>query len=424
MLIHFSFDNWACFDKRVDFSMVASKERRQNETLAKFGRARILPVAALYGGNAAGKTSFVKALTFAQDFVIRDPGASGIIRVRPCRYSKDAETAPSTFRFLILADERLYQFEFGVTATEVVRESLSALNGRGQVTDTLYSREREQIQISGKASEQMRLTVAAMVPHRLFLSVAAQLNAQDVRPVFDWFLRRLLILTPEMFWTRLETLFSGRVGEKTEAFLNRFAAGTKTLVTKPIAQDKLPFSEADAERFLRLIGREGTLLVHHGRERYELSRDPKTNCLTAKQIQFEHELPDGHRGTIPMDWESDGTLRMLDLIPALQLLETEKMTIVVDELERSLHPHVCRAMVEDFLDGCGPEGRSQLIFTTHNMQLIGDKTLRKDEYWIVDRRSAEGSAVYSFSDFKESRSDSDLLQAYNTGRMGGIPKGF
>ena len=125
-----------------------------------------------------------------------------------------------------------------------------------------------------------------------------------------------------------------------------------------------------------------------------------------------------------MAWESDGTLRMLDLVPALQLLETEKMTIVVDELEQSLHPHVCQAIVEDFLNTCGPEKRSQLIFTTHNVQLIGEKTLRKDEYWIVDRRSAESSAVYAFSDFKESRTDSDLLKAYNTGRMGGIPKGF
>lgn len=424
MLIHFSFDNWACFAKRVDFSMVASKERRQHETLARFGRVRILPIAALYGENAGGKTSFVRALEFAQDFVIRDPGASGIIRVRPCAYLKEAGKEPSAFRFLILADERFYLFEFAATATEVVRESLTVLNGRGQVTDKLYARERLEVKVSGKASEQMRVAVGAVVAHRLFLSVAAQLNAQDVGPVFDWFLNHLRILTPEMSWAKMETLFSGALREKTETFLNRFAAGTKALDAKPIPQDKLPFSESDAERFLQLMGRDGTLMIHQGRDRYELSLDPQTNRLSVKQIRLEHELPGGRRETLPMAWESDGTLRMLDLVPALQLLETEKMTIVVDELERSLHPHVCQAIVEDFLNTCGPEKRSQLIFTTHNVQLIGEKTLRKDEYWIVDRRSAESSAVYAFSDFKESRTDSDLLKAYNTGRMGGIPKGF
>ncbi len=422
MLVSFAFENWACFGGRAEFSMIATKSRVRRETLATWGRGSILPVAAVYGENASGKTSFVKALEFVKDFVLRDVGPSGSIPVRPCLTAGTSRKACSEFSLSFLAGERLYRFSFAVTEQAVVSETLERLTTRGIVAKDglVYSRTGDKVHVGLKnPSEQLALATHAIVPHRLFLSIASQLNAGETLPAFKWFADTLLIVTPDTHWSRLDTLCGGRFEDKVTDYLSRFAAGTRRLDLRPVALEDLRLGDA-GERLAQTVKQGETLIAQSGRE-FCVFRRNADGSLESKRLVFVHATEDGASVDLPIGCESDGTLRMVNLAPALQMIEVGSRVLVVDELERSLHPHVCRGMVEDFLRTREAKGRSQLIFTTHNTQLIADKTLRTDEYWIVDKESAYGSPIYSFADFVEARAESNLAKAYDIGRMGGIP---
>lgn len=422
MLVSFAFENWACFSGRAEFSMVATKGRARRETLARWGRGSILPIAAVYGGNASGKTSFAKALDFVRNLVLNDVGPSGLIPVRPCLTANASRKAPSGFSLSFLADERLYRLTFEVTEHAVVSEKLERLTTRGTIAEDgiVYSRKGDAVDVGlRRPSEQLSLATHAIVPHRLFLSIASQLNAGETLPAFKWFADTLLIVTPNTHWARLDKLCGGRFEDKVTNLLSRFAAGTRRLELRPVALEDLRLGDP-GERRAQSVKPGETLIAQSGLE-FCVFRRNADGSLDSRRLVFVHAAEDGTSIDLPIGWESDGTRRMVNLAPALQMIESGSRVLVVDELERSLHPLVCRGMIEDFLQTRTATGRSQLIFTTHNTQLIADKTLRTDEYWVVDKESAAGSPIYSFADFVEARAGSNLAKAYNIGRMGGIP---
>ena len=121
--------------------------------------------------------------------------------------------------------------------------------------------------------------------------------------------------------------------------------------------------------------------------------------------------------------ESDGTRRVIEFIPVFQDLVIKKnKIIVIDELDRSLHTQLTRALLELFLNQYDKEKRSQLIFTTHDMMLMDQSLLRRDEMDLVERNKYSESQIYSIADFENVRYDTDLRKQYLEGRFGGNPK--
>jgi uncharacterized protein len=120
-----------------------------------------------------------------------------------------------------------------------------------------------------------------------------------------------------------------------------------------------------------------------------------------------------------INWESQGTQRLLDLIPMLFLMKNSSSTIIVDELARSLHPELSYGLVRSILDN-KLNFKSQLIFTSHEDYLLDFELLRRDEVWFVDKNSNGESSIYSLEEFKP-RYDKDIRKGYLTGRFGAIP---
>lgn len=127
-----------------------------------------------------------------------------------------------------------------------------------------------------------------------------------------------------------------------------------------------------------------------------------------------------------MRQESDGSQRIIDLLPAFLELSSEssKKVYVIDEVDRSLHTLLTRHLLESFLSSCSSASRSQLLFTTHDVLLMDQKLLRRDEMWVAERGSLGESHLISFSDFKDVRYDKDIRKSYLQGRLGGIPNIF
>ena len=150
----------------------------------------------------------------------------------------------------------------------------------------------------------------------------------------------------------------------------------------------------------------------------------KNGNVIARQIAPIHYDENGEEVPFNFSDESDGTRRLLDVLPAFLSLEDKQLpvTFIIDELDRSLHSLLTRNLLEHFLDMRTESTKSQLIFTTHDTQLMTQDIFRRDEIWVTERNQSGVTKLVAFSEFKDVRKDKDIRKSYLQGRLGGIPK--
>ena len=120
--------------------------------------------------------------------------------------------------------------------------------------------------------------------------------------------------------------------------------------------------------------------------------------------------------------KSDGTQRIIDLLPAFLELSNlkSKQIYFIDEIDRSLHTLLTRKLLESYLNRCANDTRTQLILTTHDVLLMDQNLLRRDEMWVTEREISGNTKLYSLSEYKDLRYDKDIQKSYLQGRLGGI----
>jgi AAA15 family ATPase/GTPase len=147
-------------------------------------------------------------------------------------------------------------------------------------------------------------------------------------------------------------------------------------------------------------------------------RQNENGDLSLLQIFLRHAGEEGVSSDFRLNEESDGTVRVVDLVPMLfELKEGQERVILLDELDRRLHPHLSRLIVQAALQ-C--RNKSQLLFTTHDTNLLDLDLLRRDEIWFVEKDKAGRSVLYSLAEFKV-RPDLQIEKGYLNGRFGAIP---
>ncbi len=163
--------------------------------------------------------------------------------------------------------------------------------------------------------------------------------------------------------------------------------------------------------------------IELGREKFVVHHSSNGELKAGKIISY-HENNSGEE--IPFDYrqESDGTQRLIDLLPAFIEASQKQLAkvYVVDELDRSLHSILTRKLLQSYLNGCSADSRSQLIFTTHDLMLMDQHLLRRDEMSVMERDENESSQLFTISDYKDVRNDKDIRKSYLQGRFGGVPK--
>ena len=207
------------------------------------------------------------------------------------------------------------------------------------------------------------------------------------------------------------------------AILADFDTGIKHIVRKPVSVDALPIPPAVVKAVVETL-KEGQTARVEGENRtwpYLLTR--KDGAVTAEKLVACHASHDGREVEFELEHESDGTKRILDLLPAFVDLANVSgdHVYVIDEIDRCLHTYAARRLVKTFLDCCTNETRGQLLATTHDVGLMSQSLLRRDEMWLAERNGDEVSEISAVSDFSEARKDTDLRRSYLTGRMGGLP---
>jgi AAA15 family ATPase/GTPase len=412
MLIEFRVKNFRSLRDEQVLSLVASKDKTLLDTHTQatgIGAApTLLRSAVVYGANASGKSNLIKALQYMRGVVTESataiqPGQN--FAVQPFRLDADSANKPSEFEVTFLIDGLRYQYGFAMTAQRIVSEHLlvyKAFKPQRWFTRHFDTDTRKDVYDFGPGLKGSKnLWEGATRPNALFLSMAVQLNSEALRPVFDWFLGRLVIfneqfqLSPQMSIQMLKQV-NGR-----KDICSFLTAADISIADIDVETSRVP---GQAIHFDLVAGK----------------TEVRTQEVEEHKLHFHHVTKLGKAVFDLMD-ESSGTRSLLFLAgPVLDIL-SKGLTLVIDELDTSLHTLLVRELVRLFHRPEINTGGAQLIFTTHDTSLLDAPDLfRRDQVWFVEKDRDQASALVSLSEFSP-RKNEDLERGYLMGRYGGVP---
>ena len=426
MIMTFSVENWRSFRERATLNMTAASEKQHSDRLpaiAKY-RLKLLPISAIYGANASGKTKFIEALAFLQYLVLQGTqNQSQKIALERFRLETEWLTKPSRFAIDVLIDGLIYTYEISLLPEKILEERLimqnsctaydvfTRIDGQAMSYDTDYFNQEE--------IDFLNFIAKATRSNQLFLTNAVQLNMVKLRPLYDWFESKLTVISPNSEFISIQRLADPGdiLSEHTIKLMRILGAGIDHFETVKLADidSSLP------KTLLNDIKQK----MSHPDDVYR-SNDiivrMENDELVFEKLLAIHKNLHGENIRFQLNEESDGTKRLLDLIPAFaKLKEAQGTVFVIDELDRSLHTQLLEWLLKYFLDVCHADSRNQLIFTTHDVNILTQDLFRRDELWGIDKNPDGASILYSFRDFKKIRSDRNIRKVYLNGLMGAVP---
>ena len=427
MLLRFRVENWMSFKREIEFSMVASRERQHGHRLPRSKRysLRILPISAVYGGNASGKTNLFKALNFAKLCIVKGNYPDSVIPVEPYKLDTSCAKKPSRFCFELLVHDSVYEFSFSVTRNRIKEERLIQILNSREIT--LYHRRNGRMEFCQKLAKDKFLQFAfkGTRENQLFLTNSVNQKVENFEHIYNWFKNDLELIAPDSRFAQFEQYIQEQhdLCNATATLLSKLDTGISH-----IGGEEIPFSSISLPEEIKTAIRQDAkknttirLRLEPGNEHILISA--KDGELVAKKLYTYHQCKDGNEAKFEMNQESDGSQRIIDLLPVFVdiLKPRSTKTYVIDELDRSLHTLVTQKLLEIYLSKCSPTTRCQLLFTTHDVLLMNQKLLRRDEMWVCERDIKGASSMFSFSEYDGIRYDKDIRKSYLSGRLGGVP---
>ncbi len=438
MIITFSIENFRSFRGEETLRLVASNKLADDHPnhlvpVADTGKS-VLRSSVLYGANGSGKSNLFRALEALQWIAVESRGKGGFLPLRPFLFSAENREAPCQFDLQILVNGNIYRY--GIRATEDVILDEWLLEGTGKKQRPVFTRsgsaesESAEIELFGKSrfTEKVKaLAVVGCTPKQSFLAhVRHSLPRSEWGGIFaaviHWFAHSLVLVGPEAKFLHLpEALCNNEEFRKfAQEFMNEASTGIHDL--------EIHKHQVDRDQFLAGLPKEASLAIQeelreHGEAThskfYAKIYDVGDDKLELRGVNSRHQTDANELVSLDLDQESDGTQRLLHLLPALHSLRKSSCVFVVDEIERSLHPLLVRKFMERFLDGCDPV-ENQLLVTSHETNLLDQKLLRRDEVWFVEKDAGQASHFTPLTDYKI-RNDMDLRKNYLEGRFDAVP---
>ncbi len=439
MLIKFKVANFLSFNKEVEFSTIASGERQHNDriTVDKTTGLRLLPIAAIFGPNASGKSNFINAIEFARDLIVEGTKINENIQVKAFRLDQESINTASEFIFTVKVGDKCFEYGFKIDRIMIHKEWLKELTKTseqviftrtgGKPTDSAIDINYYKTRLSEKDYQFLGFLAQGTRPNQLFLTESVERNALHFKEIYDWFSDSLIIIHPNSKYAPFRMSFSIIEKDALKNFSNSFLKTIDTGIEKlsgkevPLESLKLP-SEIKKRLESDLKDKTRIFIQNPEGERFNIKlEDNKPRVL--KLVTY-HTSKDGGSIAFDISDESHGTQRMIDLLPAFHELcfSEEKKVFIIDELDRSLHTLLTRSIIESYLLTCSNNTKSQLIFTTHDPLLLDQEILRRDEIWFLEKNEYGECTLTSLSDYKDVRNDKDIRKGYLLGRYGGIPQ--
>ena len=415
MLIEFSVKNYRSFWETQTLSMAAgaTKDLQEENSFPSpiEGLPRLLRSSVVYGANGSGKSNFIKALDFMQEFVLtssRESQEGEKITYNPFLLHPESDSCASEFEVVFIQEGIRYQYGFAVTQERVTQEWLFAYPGsRSQRWfERVYNSEtgEEEWYFGPKFSGQKKIWQENTRSNALFLSTAVQLNSEQLKPVFTWFKWLVVIRHGE----DLDPGFTVKSCENGSGSIDII----KLLKSAGIEVDGIEIREEklDGFSFRSDVPDEIKRMVQK-----------ELQGKTVKEVFFQHHIKEtGRKCMFPLEEESDGTQKLFAYAaPWLDILNNGRV-LIVDELDNSFHPHLVRFLLTLIHDSESNKQNGQLIFSTHDTSILDAKILRRDQIWFTEKDGAQATQLYPLSDFHPRKQEA-LEKGYLQGRFGALP---
>ena len=436
MLIRFCTSNFLSFDEQIQLSMVRGRSRKHNDHIVKdpaWNGVDLLRLALVFGANASGKSNLVKAISFAQELITEGTKPNQRIPVVCHKLRKSCSKAPSHFEFEFKHNNNYYLYGFELD-TDIIRTEWLYKTG-AKTQKLLYERKTTKsgrvfvdfgaVNYDDKRDEDfLKFVAKGTRPNQLFLTESIERNVKQFKDVYSWFGDVLRVVFPESEYS-IRGMLPGANNDMRSSvvdYLRQFDSGISDIAFKP-ATFEIDLADAPDElkQTIQMGLKPGdSMTIQTPRQQRFIVRMDKDKNITMFRMMTKHRMQDT-KAEIEFDlgFESDGTLRMLDLIPALVIMSATDAVFVFDELDRSLHPNLSKRIIEQFL-ALHPERNSQIIATTHETYLLDLNILRRDEIWFTEKDKKRATRLYSLEEFAP-RYDKDIQKGYLVGRFGSIP---
>lgn len=421
MLVEFSVENYLSFLKKQTLSLVASEdETRLDSTFPMPGSSdmRLVKSAVVYGANASGKSNLLQAISTLKKIVVRSASrmqTGDKFDLQPFRLNSQSQKQPTSFEVIFFQNQIRYEYGVVLDRDRVYEEWLIAFPEdeeqnwfhRQYNPDNPEADNGYEWHFDEKLQGENEIIKKFVRPNSLFLSHASQNNHPQLTEIFLWFEDKL---------NKTDSGGGYTVGRSHEdiAFRDRVA---KMLEKADIGISSIKIEEApipeELESFFTSIKQ--TIVNSLG------DRESNGAEIQALQPLFTHQMNDSE-GEIDfsMKEESEGTKRFFELAGAWINILDEGEVLIVDELDKSLHPVLSRNLVQMFNDSEINRNNAQLIFATHDSTLLDDEIFRLDQVWLVEKDKESTSKLYSLLEFKP-REDESLQTGYLLGRYGAVP---
>lgn len=409
MLVEFRIANFQSIKTEQVLNLQAVKPKKPTPSLYETGvpsHPFLLRSALVYGANASGKTTIVRALQTMQAIVRESASQSNEnsrLPITPFLLDPLTAAAPSLFELTILLDGVRYQYGFKATADRVLAEWL-----------LVYEKNRPQVWFDRKADPsggsdayefstffkgQKDVWKKATRSNALFLSTATQLNSDQLKGLFNWIVESLVVF-PD--------------GEISQGY-------TAAHLDDPAFRDEI-IAFMNATDF----GIDGIAVERRRINALGIGKDPisgkRVPSFAEREVpfpRFRHKTESGS-AEFSYEAESRGTQRVFSLsAPILDIL-AKGCLLIVDELENSLHPLLLKRVIEYFMSPIKNPRGAQLIATTHNTSLLKGPLVARDQVWFTEKDRSLATSLYPLSDFA-ARTNEAVEKGYLEGRYGALP---
>lgn len=413
MLIQFSFKNFRSFKDDATIDLSATKITEFNNRVIEIGNEKLLPIAAIFGANASGKSNVQLAFRYMRAYVINSFGFGGdakekknksnFLKPTPFLFDNSSKNSESVFEVYFIEDEsdkfKSYNYGFSIDALGVKEEWLNtrAKTARGDFKSLFYrNRDENELDLSGLPKKSQENILTALEKETLVVSLGAKLKVQALKKIRDWFLKHEIA----NFGDPLENFVLSRYipdgfdedKKVRQAVLNYFSSFDESIVDFEVEKVK----DEDGDEHL--------------------------NVKALHKVIGSNEMV-----ALPLKEESAGTLKMLSLYPSFQEVMETGGVFFIDELNSRLHPLLVRNFLISFLDPKINKNHAQIIFTTHDSWILANNLLRRDEIWFTEKDQDGISSLYSLADFSDEdgmkiRKDENYEKNYLLGKYGAIPE--
>ena len=411
MLIEFSFSNYRSFRGKNTLSLESLKKKKG-----------LLPLVAIYGKNGGGKSNLIRAFWLAVKFICNaqmTQGAGVLVPVDPFKLNDYSTETPTSFEFIYKYKGIKYIYGFSATKEKICEEYLYHYpkGFRAQV----FKRTGQEFSfIQDKAFKQ--LISKAVAENQLYFSVANTMNESVCAEAMKFFTESIV------FSREFEDLpgqirlnyHNNNVLKSMKQYAQRADVGitdmkfemknTEIDVDDTIPEDAPPELSRALKSFVSALSDNSQVKI----QRNEIkARTYHTGISKNGEIsQYELGLED----------ESDGTLRIMALAAAIDRTIDNGGIFVADELEKGLHPLLTEYIVNKFQNSEINKNNAQLIFTTHDTEIMRQHFLDADQFYFVDKDRQTGESELYSVDGLGKKNNADIRTGYLIGKFGGVPE--